>query len=237
VHALLVLADRALVLRLGFVDRLLSLALRPGGAGLSLATAFEWLTVHNAEARPAMADRTSAMQTAYAYYSHTWHCSQSNYYTCGGSARPGYITTADADCYEVPYQYGGYQSVSQFDSDMTGNKTAGDVNCDHDPRTCASVVDRSGFIQNCWGQTSQKYGDGGLVTNFGTGQVGNTELWPADMWRRPDPAHVRLHDGCVPEMTGAFVYESSTANGGRVWYRYYDLGDLDAFEPRRWRGY
>lgn len=187
-----------------------------------------------------MADRTSALLTAQGYYMHDWVCNSYNYATCGGSTRPGYITAPNNTYHEVPYQWGGYRSVSQFDGDMSANKTAGDVNTSHSWQSCASGVDCSGFIQNCWGQTSQKYDDSDFIT-FCSEAPSEYELWEADMWRLPGTedhgAHVRLHRGYDYNYTGAYVYESSTSYGGRVWAAYYGWSGLTDYQAWHWRGY
>jgi hypothetical protein len=245
VYALLVLSDHALVIRLGFVDQLPSLANHPTS---SLAAALASLSVPQALAAPQpsnelaaivrMADRNSALSTASAFYNHTWWCNASNYNTCSGSIRPAYITTPNATYYEIPYQWGGYRSLSQFDGDMSANKTAGDMNTNA-WKSCASGVDCSGFVQNCWGQMSQKYNDTHLKDYFCTGSVSSVDLLAADMWRLAGQ-HVRLHHYYGfqgSDLTGAYVYESADASGQRVWYRFYDWNGLNGYVGWRWRGY
>lgn len=216
VYSLVVLEDRALVLRLDFVDRLPALASNSGAR--PAASLREALSPERAEAAPLMASRSYAIDLAYNYWNYQWYCGPGNYATCtdpnyGSSTRPAYITGVNY-YYEIPYQWGGYKSLAGFQAHRDAGKTCGDVNTSSCcARSCAGGVDCSGFIQNCWEQTATKYNDTGL-TQFCTGTVGATQLYQADMWRLPN-RHARLHDQYNGNVTGAYVYEAAAeTNGG-----------------------
>ncbi|MCL5108982.1 MAG: twin-arginine translocation signal domain-containing protein [Chloroflexi bacterium] len=246
VYALFVLADRALVVRLGFAERLPSLAAQQG---LDFGGVLAGLARSLAPARAEATDRDSALQTAYNFYYHSGYCNASNYATCVSnqygvdytSGRPSFIWSSGVNYGEVPYQWGGYRSTSQFDSDLSGNKTAGDVNCTSPyVKSCAAGVDCSGFVQNCWGQTSQKYNDVMLRDYFCTGEVTNkqTDGLAADLWKhQTDGVHVRLHRQYTVDNTGALTYESTTGYGGRVSSIFYSWNDLSVYNLYRWRGW
>jgi hypothetical protein len=96
VYTLLVLSDRALVVRLGFVDRLPALPAPSSG----LAAAVGHLTIPNAAAVPLLPEpheprvhtivREDARNMAEQYYNKTWHCDQSNWTERYGTWRPIY---------------------------------------------------------------------------------------------------------------------------------------------------
>lgn len=179
--------------------------------------------------------RSAATSRAEAYWNHTWYCNLSNWSLCGTTARPTYINTGGYNryYYEVPYDWGGWASLSTFDSAMGAGQTAGNVNTSQ-VNFCDEGVDCSGFIQNCWGITDAKKNDTMLTawcTTSAAIDPNNPPTWmnPGDMYRLPGQ-HVRMHFSYAIPATGPYVYESALANGDRVWFLYYPWAQLNGYE-------
>jgi hypothetical protein len=137
--------------------------------------------------------RLYATNTANSYLNHGWNCSQANYDTCQGSQRPAFLT-APGFYGNIPYDWGGFSSISEFDADIAANKTAG--NTSTVVLFCTTGVDCSGFVQRCWNINDVKINDLGLTnycTNIAFLDPGNPPPWmnPGDMYRLPGQ-HVRM---------------------------------------------
>jgi hypothetical protein len=233
VYSLVVLSDRAHVVRLGFVDRIPSLA---ASLRKVLTAALEPISAPSAAAA---VDRPRAMTTANQYYNKTWYCTYDNWDTCDDSWRPSFMNNggSDRDYYEVPYCWGGWHSVGGFDSHRWANQTCGDIHTNTCcKRGCTGGVDCSGFVQNCWWHTAQKYSDAQLVDFFCTPSFdpGERGMLQGDVydWRTH---HIRMFHSYTS--TGAYVYESAVANQDRVWWRHYSWTDLSQggnYTRHRW---
>lgn len=239
VFSLVTLADQVQVVELTFADQL-----APSYSGstllrLKLAASLNSLQARVAEA----ANRTTANQMANDYVWATWIATSANLGACPGATLPTWIG-GPGEKTSIPYQHGGSSSITGFRNGVgaTPPNKPGDINTSpgHDYQFCARGVDCSGYIQVCWGLPAddpwQKKDDTMLKDGYCTGQVDWDDMYVADMWRLPG-SHVRLHKGYDIPHTGAYVYESTTANGGRVWSTFYNWSQLYGYEPWRWRGY
>jgi hypothetical protein len=191
--------------------------------------------------------RQTANNTANNYYSHAWYCQQSNYNTCTQyicnpppnqnqcawytSQRPAYITGLGWYGW-LPYNWGGWVTVSGFDADIAAGKTAGNTS-PAKVMSCPTGVDCSGFIQRCWNINDYKRDDSGL-TLFCTNNVildpNNPPPWMnrSDMYRLQG-AHVRMHDQYASGMTGVFTFEAP-GNPGRILWTYYSWAQLNGYQ-------
>lgn len=188
------------------------------------------------------ATRASAMGTAGAYWTHQWWCAQLNWMTCSDygsgktSTTPPYIYNGGYSryYYEVPYKWGGWASLSTFDTDIgTYVRSAGDATGTGVTLSCATGVDCSGFVQNCWGYTSYKLSDRNLVDSYTTDLGKNwSQLLQADAidWYGN---HIMLFDSFQSLGGGVYVYEASNIDW-RVYYRYHPYTDLGNYYAKRW---
>ncbi len=217
------------VLELAFVPRPVAIARIEARAAL-LQSGFAFAAVPPPAPGTFSASRAEAINHGDAYYSTSWWCNQSNYATCSGTCRPGFMTAADQWYYQVPYQWGGWVTINQFITDMNNNKTAGDV-CVGPIAGCASGVDCSGYLQQCWGLSSTRYIDTGLVDNFCTQITDWYALQPGDAIDLYNQ-HIAMNHYNVSG--GCYVYEA-VGDDGRVLYHYYDFAAKAAqgFKPYR----
>jgi hypothetical protein len=174
--------------------------------------------------------RSSAIDTANSYLNHGWNCSQANYNTCQGSQRPAFLT-GPGFYTNIPYDWDGWQTLSEFDSDIAANKTAG--NTSQVILFCTTGVDCSGFIQRCWNINDQKYNDTGLTnwcTTIALLDKDNPPPWmnPGDMYRLP-LQHARMHDFYASGNTGVYVDEAP-GDPGRTYFGYYSWAQLSGYQ-------
>lgn len=112
--------------------------------------------------------RDQIISTAQQYNNYKWYCSKQNY---DGSKvanpslweRPSFITSYNTYYYQVPYCWGGWDSLSGFDTKIKDGYAAGNV-CTNAPGYVGGTagVYCSGFVSRCWG-LSQKYNTTGLM--------------------------------------------------------------------------
>lgn len=180
--------------------------------------------------------RSTAISIANDYHSHSWYCTLSNYNQCSQngytSQRPSYITGYNRYYATIPYNWGGWKTMSQFDTDMSNSKTAGNTS-PNAVLTCSSGVDCSGYVQQCWGITNQKYNDSGLTAwCFGGSSVdtvnGPTGMQSGDYYQLPG-SHARLHDSYGLYNASAWVYES-VGSPGCVQYVNYSWSSFSGYK-------
>jgi hypothetical protein len=186
-------------------------------------------------ANPIYVTRSSAQYTGTAFENHQWYCSLANYGPDTGDCRvrPSYITGAYNYYYELPYSWGGFDSISQFDSKMSAGNRAGNAQGAYD--TCGATpggLDCSGFVSRNWGLTSHviDYGLLDWCTNVADIDPNNPPPWmsigDAYDWYNH---HIRQHDGYATGNTGAAVLESSSANGWRVYRTTWSWLSMDSY--------
>lgn len=105
---------------------------------------------------PAMAgipegwSRNDANNLAWDYYENSWYCSYANYTrSCPNNTRPRYITSYNRYYSSVPYKWGGWHTIGQFNSAMNDGKDAGDIDTSA-VSSCTYGVDCSGFVSRLW---------------------------------------------------------------------------------------
>lgn len=222
-----------LLLELAWQPRLTALA---APLVLTAARNFEALAIGEQGNIPVC--RLAAISMANDYYAHAWWCTLSNWNTCAEdgytSSRPLYIAQGGYDTWYgyVPYDWGGWDSIAQFDTGIQAGRTAGNTN----PARvlfCTNGVDCSGFIQRCWNVGSVKVDDTGLLgwcSNMAPMDWQNPPPWMqlGDFYRLPG-AHARMHDHYQDLSTGPYVFES-IGNPGRVHWTFYSWQSLSAYQ-------
>lgn len=136
-------------------------------------------------------NRSLIQSTAYSYWNRTWYCSQSNYNTTGGSIRPRYITAPNQNYQCVPYCWGGWDSLGNFQSRQESGWTCGNINTSgyYISGTCG--VDCSGYVQRCWGISDQKYNTTMLDGSNISYRIPATSLKYGDAWN--SSGHIMLY--------------------------------------------
>jgi hypothetical protein len=100
--------------------------------------------------------RTTIINTANSFASNSVYLNSTNTDgSCAGRGKPRYIGGAGTYS-SVPYDWGGWDMPSSFNTFMGQNNQAGDINTAGE-EACSKGVDCSGLVSRAWGLTS-KYG-------------------------------------------------------------------------------
>ncbi len=146
--------------------------------------------------------------------------------------KPPYLTTPKT-YYSVPYQWGGFDKVSDYTTNMTNNsKRAGDINCNCYVKPCASGVDCAGFVSRCWQLTRRYSTKSGSDYYLGDISFSVGEALRGDVFLKTN-YHVILVD-YESDVSGVKCWESTTGSSNRVvnWFR--SWGDLGGYVRRRY---
>jgi hypothetical protein len=148
--------------------------------------------------------------------------------SCSGRTKPRYLGGAGTYS-SVSYDWGGFDSVSGFNSAMSpGTYQAGDTNS-AGVESCSKGVDCSGFVSRTWGTTT-KYGTSTLP-NISWQLSSHLSMATGDIYNKSG-SHVVLVDYVN---NGVYVWESTTASSyDRVVRRYRDWSSFSGYVPRRY---
>jgi len=193
--------------------------------------------------------RQQVIQSAEAYLHVGWTLRPENYYSgpannwdnCSGGGvirenwrLPRYLANrVNQVIQEVPYAWGGYQSISNFTNRLNQGNWAGNI-CGQEVRNNVAGVDCSGFV-------SQVLQLGGHYTTTTLGQMANRIDW--SQLRAGDflmnGGHVMLFekfDNGRNVDGGVWVYESTMRNGvDRVIYNKVTFSYLSTYKYVPWR--
>lgn len=150
------------------------------------------------------------ISTAQGYLNNSKYFSSTNTDgSCAGRTKPHYITGAGTYS-SVPYDYGGFDSVSGFNGYMSpGTSQAGDADSTEETNpNCAKGVDCSGYVSRAW-QLTGKLGTCGL-------EGVSTQLSSTSQLLRGDIMNKCLEHTMIFSSfngsTGFYDYESTTMN-------------------------
>ena len=147
---------------------------------------------------------------------------------CSGRGKPRYLGTVAANYTGVSYDWGGWDTVSTFNSGIAGTKRAGDVNKTQ-TEVCSVGVDCGGFMSRVWG-TADKYTSTTVQTvSF---VIPSTSLGTGDLMLK-----VGVHSIIVDytDSNGLQVWDSSTyLNRDRVDYHFDNWSRFSLYIPRRY---
>ncbi|MFH2143331.1 MAG: T9SS type A sorting domain-containing protein [Bacteroidota bacterium] len=137
--------------------------------------------------------RSQIIAIAKTYEEHYWTANANNIgyvsASCGGS----YYTTPTwvqlGTNLSIPYMWGGFSSLTQYDQGMIDGKSAGDMNTTSVASSCCVGVDCSGYVSRAWDQSS-KYGTSTLP-GISTAYASFDDLLPGDIVNYAG-SHVRL---------------------------------------------
>ncbi len=181
-------------------------------------------------ARPeACLSRDTIISTANGYKNNSKYLNSTNISgSCSGRTKPRYLGSAGTYT-SVPYDWGGWDTVANFNSLMSSNYQAGDINTAAS-ESCSRGVDCSGFVTRAWGRTDKKYGTATL-SEISTLLGSTSQLLKGDIMNKSG-SHVRLFSSFSG--SGAYYYESTTGGYDRVIYRWLAWTSNSGYVPRRY---
>ncbi len=92
-------------------------------------------------------DRDTVIQIAKSYAEHKWTCTTAN---TRANCAPSYKSDYTPGTYTgVPYDWGGYKTISEFDNEIKNGYGAGSHSKDG-VLSCTTGVDCSGYVSKCW---------------------------------------------------------------------------------------
>jgi len=185
--------------------------------------------------------RNQAVATGDTYVQHQWTATPAN-------LTNGIVTDPDGDLVQtpawvvvglnqaVPYKWGGYNTISYFDTGMASGYYAGDIHTDG-YSAYARGVDCSGFICRCWNTD----------TVYTTREMDDPDYGPITLplasWDDIQAGdaihkhgHVRMAIAGVQDGSILVVESAGTATDWRVGYSSYTLAELEGYTPRYYVG-
>jgi len=130
--------------------------------------------------------------------------------------------------YKVPYKWGGFNTLPEFDQGLLEGKSAGD-NATTDVSSYAVGVDCSGFVSRCW-KLSSHYSTRMMDDYIAQAYSSWEDLKPGDAIHRP--GHVRL---AVDNNANGMILAVEAAGSSTDWrvnYRTYNYTALTDYTPR-----
>ncbi|PIU45971.1 MAG: hypothetical protein COS95_01080 [Ignavibacteriales bacterium CG07_land_8_20_14_0_80_59_12] len=179
-------------------------------------------------------NRDEALQIAGTYVRHTWNCEARNL-TNGIVIDPNGKRVHTPDWItvgmnvKVPYQWGGFSTIPEFDAGLLGGKYAGDDVCTGSGSPLAVGVDCSGFVSRCW-KLSSHYSTY-MMPAILIPLASWSDLKPGDAIHRI--GHVRMY--VANNLTGTVYVVESSGKDWRVSYRQYSYTNLTDYAPYRYR--
>ncbi len=174
--------------------------------------------------------RRDALRLADTYTLHQYECTTSN-------LAPGGATAADNDVVKtpswlvvgvnarIPYKWGGFNTVAQFDDGLAYGRYAGDINT-AGVSSYAYGVDCSGFVSRCWKLSYHATTSSmpGITTQYASWD----SLKPGDAIHKV--GHVRLF--VKRNVNGSFKIIEAAARNWDVSYWSFSASDLTSYTPR-----
>lgn len=180
-----------------------------------------------------MIARSTIMSNAKSFHSSfSWSCQNKNLAALTNWTKPRYIGSAGSYQY-MPYCWGGFSSISQYNTGMSGTGRVGNINTSTSGHVSNTYgLDCSGYVSRCWG-TSTKYGTS-TIMNVAK-KINASELMQGDALNYSG-SHIVLfekYDGY-----GAYVlYEATTMNSyDRVSHTTRSISSMGNYVPIRYNG-
>jgi hypothetical protein len=188
------------------------------------------------EAQLTPISRQQIIQNAEPYVPYRWYCHASNIWDsyCGGVhvKTPGWVKVGYN--ISVPYMWGGFSSLMQFDQGIADGVSAGD--CDTHGNgagsSCAVGVDCSGFVSRAWG-LGTKYSTRS-IPEISTQYASYDNLKPGDVVNYAGH-HVRLIHSVYGNGSFLIIEAAASSTNWRVGYNSYSVADFQGrYLPRRY---
>ena len=179
--------------------------------------------------------RQKILQNAEPYVPHKWYCHPANIWDrdCGGVhvKTPSWVTVGNN--VSVPYMWGGFSTIKQFDQGIANGVSAGD--CDTHGNgagsSCAVGVDCSGFVSRAWG-LGTKYSTRS-IPSISTQYPSYNDLKPGDVVNYAGH-HVRLIHTVYDNGSFLIIEAAASSTDWRVGYNSYSVADFQGrYLPRR----
>ncbi len=171
--------------------------------------------------------RSQAFVTADEYVQHIWTATAANIGTTALVTTPTWIVIGQNK--KVPYKWGGYNTVAQFDDGVAAGKLAGDMNTSAGVDWSGCVgADCSGFVSRCW--TSGRYTTSSF-NQVSTQLSSFNNLLPADATNKAG-SHIRMVVEWAAD--GRLVQIEETGSGWAARYYTWLLSDITAYAPIRY---
>ncbi|MBW1808141.1 MAG: hypothetical protein JRJ87_08075 [Deltaproteobacteria bacterium] len=166
-------------------------------------------------------DRAEVIDRAKAFCYHPWPCAQANLEAACLSNYDSLYTVGDH--MGLPYDWGGYVSLHQFDLDLQAGQGAGSPP-QGEVAACTTGLDCSGYVSQCW-DTDYKYGTW-TIEEIST-PINVSDLLPGDALNYPG-YHIELYGGTLANGT-PFFYHALPPNVHINWYTgWAGVQDFDA---------
>jgi len=178
----------------------------------------------------ANASRIEALRIGEQYVLHQYSCTGSNLAPNGVTAPDGDVVKTPAWLVQgvnsrIPYKWGGFSSLAQFDNGLTIGRYAGDINT-AGVSSYSVGVDCSGFVSRCWQMTY--HSSTSNMPNITTQYASWNDLKPGDAIHKV--GHVRLF--IEKAQNGSLRVVESAARNWDVSYWTFTLSDLTTYTPR-----
>lgn len=178
--------------------------------------------------------RTKALQIAETYVLHQYECKPNNLAASDVTApdddvvrTPSWlIIGANA---RLPYKWGGFNTIEQFDAGLANGKYAGDI-VTSGVSSFALGVDCSGYVSRCW-QLNEHVSTAdmpGITTKYSSWE----NLKPGDAIHKV--GHVRLF--IKRNSNGSFKVAEAAGRNWDVSYWSFSAKDLENYTPRYYNG-
>jgi len=192
--------------------------------------------------------RQQIIENAKSYLSVNWKLGQANYHNgqagnwnnCGFGKEnwrlPRTLTgRVGQTIAEVPYAWGGYQSIADFQQRINRGNWAGNI-CENQVLGNTAGVDCAGFVSQALQAEGYYLADTGGLGGISTA-INWNQLAPGDLLLKPG-SHVMLFDAFANPLTldgGVWIYESTVRNGAdRVGHNLVNFSILSTYTPRRY---
>jgi len=173
--------------------------------------------------------RDTMISIAYSYYSNSKYLNNTNINgTCSNRTKPRYLGSAGTYS-SVSYDWYGFDAVSAWNTSMTNNYQAGDIDTSGN-EGCSKGVDCSGYVSRTW-QLSQRYGTC-TIESISTQLNSVNDLQTGDIMNKCND-HTVLFNYFGYEEGGLYVYESTTYNSyDRVVSTWNEWSLFSGYNPR-----
>jgi cell wall-associated NlpC family hydrolase len=205
VYALITRPDRADIVRLEFKQSLKSILPKQGVSfNLEKENVANLAASNAVNAVACSRTRDEMINTAWSYVNNQTYLNATNLNgTCSGRGKPRYLGATAGYYNSVPYDWGGFDTVSDYNNYMAQNYKAGDIDIAAS-ETCSHGVDCSGFVSRCWGLTT-KYSTRNIDSVSTT--ISQSQAQRGDIINKYD-VHVAMIESIIPN--GVKTLEATT---------------------------
>lgn len=227
VYALVTYPEHAAVLRLSFTSKIDPILSDPN-ISTKVPEISESISISGVAS---CVSRDTMVNTAYSYYNNSKYLNNTNINgVCANRTKPRYL--GNPGTYRsVSYDWWGFDTVSGWNSYMTNNYQAGDIDTSGN-EGCSKGVDCSGYVSRAW-QLGSRYGTCTLENI-------STQLSSVNLLQRGDilnkcNVHTVLFRDFGYEEGGLYVYEATTYNAyDRVVYTWNEWSRFSGYKPRKY---